>query len=66
MDPKYPDIFVQLTGEPGNAFYIIGAVAKALRRAKVDKAEIDAFQKEATSGDYDHVLVTAMKWVTVN
>jgi len=64
--PKYPDVEVQLTGEDGNAFAIMGAVGKALRRAGVSKEEIDQFNKEAMSGDYDNLLQTAMKWVDVN
>lgn len=62
---KYPDIEVQLTGQDGNAFGIIGRVAAELRRAKVPKEEIAAFQAEAMSGDYDNVLRTAMRWVEV-
>jgi len=62
---RYPDITVKLVGTDGNAFAIIGAVRKALRRAKVPREEIDAFEKEATSGDYDNVLQTCMKWVDV-
>lgn len=65
MEPKYPNIVVQLIGEGGNAFFIIGRVSKALRRANIPKEEIDAFVTEATSGDYDHVLQTAMKFVNV-
>lgn len=61
--PKYPDVTVQLTGEDGNAFFIIGRVSQALRRAGVDNDEIEAFRKEAMSGDYDNVLRTAMRWV---
>ena len=63
MTPKYPDISVQLSGQDGNAFAIIGSVSKALRRADVPKDEIQQFVKEATSGDYDNVIQTAMKWV---
>jgi len=63
--PKYPDITVQLTGEDGNAFLILGKVRKALRRAGVPSEERDAFTTEATSGDYDHLLQTCMKWVNV-
>lgn len=66
MEPKYPSIEVQLTGRDGNAFAIIGAVTGALRKAGVSAEERAAFQKEATSGDYDNVLVTAMKWVSVS
>jgi len=62
---KYPDVTVQLTGNDGNAFAILGAVARALKRAKVPKEEVDAFMDEAKSGDYDHLLATAMRWVNV-
>lgn len=64
--PKY-DIDVQLTGRDGNAFAVIGNVTNALKReARCDQKEIDAFIEEATSGDYDHVLQTCMKWVNVS
>ena len=64
-ETKYPDVMVDLTGRDGNAFAVIGAVRKALRRAGVPNDEIDRFSTEATSGDYDHVLQTAMSWVEV-
>jgi hypothetical protein len=65
MDPKYPDVQVQLSGEDGNAFFIIGRVRAALRRAGVESKECDEFSNEAMSGDYDNVLQTAMRWVSV-
>lgn len=64
--PKYPHIKVQLSGRDGNAFAVLGAVKKALTEAKVDKHEIDDFWDEATSGDYNNLLNTCMKWVSVN
>jgi len=63
--PKYPDIKVKLVGEDGNPFAILGKVCKALRGARVPQEEVTAFMSEATSGDYDHLLVTCMKWVDV-
>lgn len=66
MNPKYPEITVKLSGEDGNAFSILGAVSRALRKANVEKKEIEEFQKEATSGDYDHLINTAMRWVEVS
>ena len=65
MEPKYPDIEVELVGEDGNAAYIIGKVRKALRRAGVPQDEIKEFTSEVTSGNYDHVLQTVMKTVNV-
>lgn len=64
--PKYPEVYVQLSGEDGNAFYIIARTRHALKGAGVPTAEIDAFQAEATSGDYDNVLNTVRAWVEVS
>ena len=63
METKYPDVHVELTGQDGNAFFIIARVTKALRRAGAPGEDLAEFQKDATSGDYDHVLQTCMKWV---
>ena len=64
-ETKYPEVKVKLLGESGNAFAILGAVRKALTRAGVGREDVDAFVAEATSGDYDHLLATAMRWVEV-
>ncbi len=66
MDIKYPEVEVQLSGENGNAFVLMALVSRALRKAGVEKTEIDLFYEEATSGDYDHVLQTCMSWVSVS
>jgi hypothetical protein len=63
---KYPEIEVQLVGEDGNAFAIMGRVASALKSAGVSKEEIDEYYSESTSGDYEHLLRTATKWVSVS
>jgi hypothetical protein len=54
--------FVQLSGEDGNAFFIIGRACAAAKKADVPRPEIDAFTEEAMSGDYDHVLQTVMAY----
>ena len=55
---------VKLTGTNGNAFAVMGKVSHALREAgRQDLA--DQFQTEATAGDYDHLLVTCMRYVEV-
>ena len=61
---KYPDITVKLIGEDGNAFAVIGKVSRAIK-SKYGKEASDAFFKEATQGDYNHLLATCMKWVNV-
>ncbi len=62
---KYPNITVKLTGTDGNSMMIIGKVRAALRANKIPDSEIVKFTEEATSGDYDNVLTTCMRWVNV-
>ncbi len=66
MNGKYSKVKVKLVGEDGNAFAVLGKVRRALVRAGASKEELDAFMKEATSGDYNNLLATAMKWVDVS
>ena len=63
---KYPEIEVQLMGNDGNAFAIMGAVRKALKRANVSTDEIAEYTKQSQSGDYNNLLRVAMSWVTVS
>lgn len=56
---------LELSGQDGNAFFILGKAARAARRAGWSKEKIEKFQKEATSGDYDNVLQTCMKYFDV-
>jgi hypothetical protein len=63
---RYPDVQVQLTGNDGNAYAIMGAVETALKRHGVSEAEIKKYREESMSGDYDNLLVTAMRWVDVS
>lgn len=62
---KHPEIFVQLAGEDGNAFAILGRVQRAMRRASLPQEEITLFTEEATKGDYESLLRTVMTWVEV-
>ena len=64
MTPKYP-IIVKLSGTDGNAFAVLGRVAKALKQSGVGQEEIDLFYEEATSGNFSHLLQICMKWVDV-
>jgi hypothetical protein len=56
---------VKLVGEDGNAFSIMGRVQQALKRDGADKEYIDGYLSEATSGDYDNLLVVSMGYVDV-
>lgn len=61
---KY-DIDVELIGNDGNAFSIMGAVQKSLRRAGASRDELDQYFQEATAGSYDELLATTSKWVNI-
>ena len=56
---------VKLIGENGNAFAVLGKVAKALRSAGADKEYIDEYLNKATAGDYDHLLGVTMEYIDV-
>lgn len=61
----FTDAVVQLTGEDGNAFSILGRVRRAI--TKSDHPELaEAFMQEAMAGDYDHLLQTCLRYVTVD
>jgi hypothetical protein len=55
---------VQLVGTDGNAFAIMGKVARALRQAGRPDL-VKQYMDEATSGDYDHLLQVTMKYIDV-
>lgn len=52
-----------LVGLDGNAFAVIGNAARMLRKAGASTEYVDAFRREAMSGDYDHVLQTAIAYL---
>ena len=62
--PKF-NTTVQLNGNDGNAFAIMGAVKSALRRAGASQQEIDQYLAESMSGDYDNLIRVACSWVKV-
>lgn len=63
---KYPEIEVELVGHDGNAFAIMARVKNALHDNGVSREEIEEYLEESMSGDYNNLLRTAMKWVSVS
>ena len=65
MRIRYPDITVpiRVEGPEGNGMVIIGRVRREMRRAGVPNDEIEQFQRQATSGDYDHLCEVCSDWV---
>ena len=62
---SYEKPTITLSNTDGNAFSIMGKILKAMRKAGAKKEEINSFIKEATSGDYDHLLQTCFKYVEI-
>ena len=52
-----------LVGVDGNAFAIMGYVRTAMKSAKMTKEDIDAYTKDATSSDYNHLLVVSCEMI---
>jgi len=55
-------VTVELVGQDGNAFAVIGRCERAMRQARWTAQEITAFRMEATCGDYNHLLATVMEY----
>ncbi len=65
---RLPHVTVDLSDptNDGNAHAILSRVRQAMRRAGVDADIIGTFEKEAKSGDYDHLIQVVMEWVNVD
>jgi len=56
---------LRLIGLDGNAFAILGKAKRVAKEAGWDKEKIDKFLKEATAGNYDHLIQTCMRYFDV-
>ena len=52
-----------LVGVDGNAFAVMGYVAKAMRREGFTRDEIEEYRKAAMSGDYSNLLCVSVNYV---
>ena len=56
---------LKLSGMDGNAFMILGAATRAMKKAGLSEKYRDKYRIEATSGDYDHLLQVTMTYCEV-
>lgn len=56
---------VKLSGQDGNAHMIIGLCARAAIKAKWSDEQWLEVYTEMTSGNYEHLLTTAMRYFEV-
>ena len=52
-----------LVGVDGNAFSIMGYVCSAMESANMTNSDINAYTKDATSYDYNHLLAVSCKMI---
>ena len=56
---------LELSGQDGNAFFILGRASRVMRDSGWDETRQSAFMEEAQSGDYYHLLQTCSKYFDV-
>jgi len=62
---KYPDIVVHLIGATGDMWSVVGQVRRAMMNANVPDDTIAVFVREATAGNYNHMIRVCMAWVNI-
>lgn len=62
---RYPGagLVLDIGGEDGNAYMIMGKTAAVLRHLNASEDAIEDYFTEATSGDYDHLLEVTAQWI---
>jgi hypothetical protein len=65
--PLFPKVVIDTRRmiDTRNAYAWIGAATVAMQRAGINAKTIQKFEDEAMADDYDHLLATVRKWVTV-
>lgn len=67
MEIRYPNVEVELIGQDGNAFMIIGLTTRALKKAGIPAAEVVEFQRQCfASESYDALLRLVQATVQVS
>jgi hypothetical protein len=65
--PKFPNVCVQLTGQEGNVFSILGRVQRGLKEGGVSDEDVSAFWEEVSEAhSYEEALQIIMRWVHVS
>ena len=57
-------VIVEMRGPSGNAYYVLGAVSKALRSTGHGDL-VEEYLRKATSGDYENLLEVSGEYVSI-
>ena len=65
--PLFPEAHITFNryGPTGNAWYILGAASRALAKAGATPEQVQEYNKDAMSSDYEHLISVTEQWVTV-
>lgn len=64
MAPKFPNVTVNLVGQDGNVFTIMGRVSGAMRKAGVSRIDIEAYEASIFKAkSYEDALCITMETV---
>lgn len=64
LKPQKPKL--QLTGQNGNAFMVLGLAQRASKKAKWSKQQWEEYKAKATSGDYNNLITVTMEYFNVS
>ena len=56
---------VELIGEDGNAFNVLGICLRVAKKENWSKEKIDEFKTKAMSGDYDNLLMVVSEFFDI-
>jgi hypothetical protein len=56
---------IDLSVIDGNAYAIMGAAQRILKKAGATPEELSEYLKESMSGDYTNLIATVNKWLVV-
>ena len=56
---------IDLSQVDGNAYAIMGAAQRILKRAGATPEELEEYLKDSMSSDYEHLVETVGKWLVV-
>lgn len=63
---KQPKPVLQLVGQDGNAFAILGLALRAAKKAGWTTEQQDAYTTRAMSGDYQNLLAVTLEFFDVH
>lgn len=64
-EPQFPSVVINISGPDGNAFMIIGKIKRVFREAGLSNEEFRKAREDMMSGDYEHLLEVARRYVTI-